>query len=417
MPTFYYQTEQRELGTVDAQSPNEALRALQAQGHAVRAISTKPITIRPATPVAPPPQLQSAKPSAPDAAQTPLADRGPSNSLSEQFFLVTQLGQLYKAGFGAGECWRRATLNERDPKKAEIYAEIARQADLGTAPSELMAQRPNMFHESAGWMQVGELTGSVPETLARLADILNGAIAHQRSFWWVIRVLMVVAVIAPIVIALRFSLLSSLDNGAAASTQGMIGLYGRVFLYATLPALIVTTLAAHFGLKAYWSAKNRTRRDSLALRTRSSRDRIRSIEFSNFTFALSQLAKAGFSPYRAWMYAAGVINNSVLREEISQAAVRNGEGSRLSDALASLTFSPPAFLNLVRVGEQTGSVPDALIQVHMAALSDAQMRNEQARIQAGATRRALMLAISGIVILVIIYLWMSELPAKVLQDV
>ncbi len=79
-----------------------------------------------------------------------------------------------------------------------------------------------------------------------------------------------------------------------------------------------------------------------------------------YAHTLGTLLANGVSLDEAMKIAAAVVDNAVLRAEMTQAAKEVGEGARLSDALARAPHMPGLALRFVRVGEDTGDLVSAL---------------------------------------------------------
>lgn len=87
---------------------------------------------------------------------------------------------------------------------------------------------------------------------------------------------------------------------------------------------------------------------------------IKSNFFAQFAHTLANLTANGIPLLDALRLFRNATTNLYLREVLSRAAERVGEGAALSRVLAHTGAFPPDFTDLVSVGEQTGNLPAAL---------------------------------------------------------
>lgn len=102
--------------------------------------------------------------------------------------------------------------------------------------------------------------------------------------------------------------------------------------------------------------------DRISLRLPMIRDIIIRFEVARFTYALGLLLENGTALPTSLSLASKIVRNHALTAITESAAVKVKEGKHLADALAVKPF-PVTAIELIRVGEETGQLPNALTRI------------------------------------------------------
>ena len=84
---------------------------------------------------------------------------------------------------------------------------------------------------------------------------------------------------------------------------------------------------------------------------------LRILAVSRFSECLALQLRSGQNPMRALLLAGKASGNAVLEYDMKKSVQALGEGDTLTDSLEYIGFFPPAFIQFIRTGEETGTAP------------------------------------------------------------
>ena len=90
---------------------------------------------------------------------------------------------------------------------------------------------------------------------------------------------------------------------------------------------------------------------------------IRKVEISRFSRTLGALLGNGVSVLEALGIVHSTLSNSVIKQEVKKAAEDISRGVTLSGAFRKSKFIPALVVNMIAVGEESGSLPKSLFKV------------------------------------------------------
>lgn len=254
----------------------------------------------------------------------------------------------------------------------EVVAGLGESIAGGKTLSQAMAERPRVFDRvMVGLVRAGETSGRLPEVMAGLVESLkwqDELAAHSR------RLLIYPAFMAVVVLASLSFMLGYLVPRMA----GFIGSFGQ-----DLPLYTRWLLAASRGFVDNWhwlfglpilaagataitvraSASVRYRFDTLKLRLPLLGIVISKIALARFAGVLAMLYAAGIPMLDAVRTTEEVLGNRALRAALRRARDAIVDGRGISAAFQSAGLFPPLVIRMLRVGENTGRLDDALSNV------------------------------------------------------
>jgi general secretion pathway protein F len=218
-------------------------------------------------------------------------------------------------------------------------------------------------------VRAGEHGGNLEAALKRLAEYLARASAVRDA--------VISAMIYPIVllcttgVSIVFILMFVLPQFAPLFEQSgkplplptAVALAIGVFLSNYWWILAILAAAAILGLsRAMRSPGFREARDRVVLRLPLAGDLVRKTEIERFTRMLGTLLSNGVALPQAIALSGDTLGNSVIARAVTETAARLREGELLSARLRQTGVFPPLSLDLIRVGEETGTLEEMLLK-------------------------------------------------------
>jgi type IV pilus assembly protein PilC len=264
----------------------------------------------------------------------------------------------------------RDTLEQ--PRFKEVVAGLVEAIDGGQRLSQAMASRPEVFDSVfASLIRTGEETGRLPEVLKNLTDKLkweDELASHAK------KIIIFPAFAGTIVLGAVTFLMISVVPQMVQFVKGM----GQTLPFHT-KALIFTSNA----FVNYWylifgvptvivvgtllAARNN-------YRLRFQLDRLK-LALPLIGPILKKIILARFASVFAMMYGAGITildsikmteeisGNLVVKEALQQVGQQIAEGQIVTQAFSNAGLFPPLVVRMLRVGESTGALDEALLNV------------------------------------------------------
>ncbi len=348
MPTYKYtaisQAGAETAGTVDAESLPAARRKLRGDG-------VYPVSL---------------------SERTEGAGLLPSVSLfGRQDFLplfTRQLATLVGAGVPVMSALESLGPQVEDPRSRRLVEEIREGVRTGASLGRAMEGHPETFPPLyAGMVKAGEESGSLALALSRLADYIEGQSRTKTRVRTALAypVLMGIVGISVIAFLMAFvvpkivAVFAPLGKALPLPTRILIAVSDAVAFgwWAMLLAVIALVLLARRFLA---TPRGMRTRDALLLRLPLAGRVIHLSALSRFARTFSTLASGGIPVDKALGIVAPVVGNVLLSEEIDRAGVRVVEGASLSDSLKGRPFFPATLIQMISVGEESGTLDTML---------------------------------------------------------
>jgi general secretion pathway protein F len=239
----------------------------------------------------------------------------------------------------------------------------------GVSFSEALQKHPEIFPRFyVNMVRAGEAGGVLDAVLERLNEFLESSKElkdHVVSAMIYPTILLATGGVSIIILLTfvlpRFSIIfAELGSSLPLSTQILLAAseilksYGWIFL--------VLMVAVWLTLRQYIaSEQGRYRWDGLKLRLMD--DLIRKLETARFCRTLGTLLAGGVSLLQALNNAREVIGNRVIAVAIEAVSKGAKEGRGISEPLSRANVFPPLALSMIKVGEETGTLDQMLLQV------------------------------------------------------
>jgi general secretion pathway protein F len=252
-----------------------------------------------------------------------------------------------------------------------ILTDIRKRVHAGSAFADALEEHPDVFSKLyINMVRAGEAGGLVGEALDRLAMFLEKSVALKNniqaamvypailSFVGGSAVIILITFVVP-----QFTKLFE-DMGAALPipTQIMLGISTLFteYWFAMILVVLGSTGAFTFYLK---TDKGRLQWDGLLLKLPLFGPLIRKIEVSRFSLTMATLLKSGVPILQAMGIVQSILVNRVISDAVNNLKQALKKGKGLSGPLQAAEVFPPMAVQMITVGETSGSLDKMLTKV------------------------------------------------------
>jgi type IV pilus assembly protein PilC len=283
---------------------------------------------------------------------------------SDLIVFSRQLATLISSGIGILPALR--LLSDQVPRQAlrDVLHEVAGDLEQGQSfSSALMAHPlavPDLYSRT---ITVGERSGNLEESLRQLADYYERQAAMTRKMRDALAYPVLVLGVAIFVVALMLTtalppmvqLFESFEADLPLPTRILIGFSGIASQYGVYALPLGLVLAA---FTAYWASQPSGQRlwDRLVLRIPLVGRLVIESQLSQFTRTTSVLISAGLPLSEVMELAIQTTGNSIVAEALERARVALLSGQGLSAPLSAEDIFPQLVSQMIRVGEETGTL-------------------------------------------------------------
>lgn len=259
--------------------------------------------------------------------------------------------------------------NHENPAMKKVLLDIKEQVQAGGTLAEALSRHPRTFDDLfVNMVAAGETGGILDIILQRLADYLEKMSKLRRAVMTAMIYPAVVFAAAGIVTSILLifviptfaELFGSMGSALPAPTRWVIELSNFMVQYGYLL----------FGslMFLYWLFRRfmRTERGKLIvhpllLKLPIFGDIIRKVAVSRFTRTMGTMVTSGVPILDALNICGRTAGNKVVEREISRVRVGISEGRTIAEPLVNSAIFPPMVVQMIAVGESTGSL-DAMLQ-------------------------------------------------------
>ena len=341
------------------------------------------------------------------------ASPGPGNANSDDVLAMTrELAVLLRAGLPIDRALKVMIDMAAELKLRELLEELLSSVKAGKGLSQALLSYPEVFSNFyINMVRSGEASGHLAEVLTRLADYLTNAKSVRSSVVSALvypAILLTVAVLS-IVGMLGFvvpqfeTLFNDMGDALPMLTRMVISAGDGLVRYGWLLLLLL-------GATAYvvrnWlrSEEGRAKFDESIVRLPFFGAIIFKYEVSRFSRTVGTLLGNGVSLLRALSIAVGTVDNTHIKNSLRVLEPAVKRGQRMSVALEETGTFSPLVIQMIRVGEESGSLDQM-----MTELADVYDDEVQTGVKRGLTllEPALILIMGGAIAVVIIAILMG----------
>lgn len=299
-----------------------------------------------------------------------------------------QLDQLTRAGVPILESLTDLRDSIGNPRFREVLAELIESVEGGKTLSQALARHPRIFDDVfVSLIRAGEETGNLPEVLHNLTESLkwqDELAAQTKKLVTYPAFLFIIAVLVTLFMMLYLvprmvGFLRNMGQELPLHTQLLIAtsnfFVNHWLLLLLLPLLSVVALAVT--VRIYPQA--RLHIDALQLSLPWLGEVFQKIILSRFASVFAMMYASGITVLDALRTTQNVVGNTVIRQGLQRVEAMIGEGQSLTLAFQNAGLFPPLVIRMLRIGENTGSLDTALMNVSYFYTRD--VRESIARVQ------------------------------------
>jgi type IV pilus assembly protein PilC len=277
---------------------------------------------------------------------------------------------------GAGVPLVESLIDLRDSMEnarfREVISGVLESIQGGQRMSQALAQYPQIFNPVfTSLIRAGEETGKLPEVLRSLVESLKweDELAEHMK-----KLVMYPAFVGSIVLMVTFFLMIYLvpqmvgfikNMGQQIPLQTRILLEVSAFLVGYWWAVLAAPTILFLGVKL--AARSNPlvgyQLDRLKLALPVSGEILRKIILSRFASVFALMYSSGITILDAIRSSEETAGNLVIQEGLKLAGERIGEGKNVAAAFQEVGLFPPLVVRMLRVGESTGALDKALLNV------------------------------------------------------
>jgi type IV pilus assembly protein PilC len=267
-----------------------------------------------------------------------------------------------------------------------ILADVEEKIKSGMPLSEAFeAQKvfPKIYTAS---ILAGEKSGALDDVLARYVTFLRrsvglgrkirGALAYP-AFLMVAAVIMV-SFLSLYVVPRMSDLFKALNSKNGLPTITVIVLAVSSFLSSNIiwiaPLLIIGGAALYFWLR---STSGKMVLDNILLRLPLVGALLKQVTTAQLARSMSTLLSGGITVVDSWDIASQAITNLELRRRSQSVLPMIREGQSFTDSLTKANWMPPLAMDMIGIGERSGSLKEMLDEVSQFYDAEAEVRLEQ----------------------------------------
>jgi type IV pilus assembly protein PilC len=290
-------------------------------------------------------------------------------SAKELAIFTRQFSVMIDAGLPLVQCLEILSVQQENKAFAKVLAGVRRTVEGGSTLANALREYPKVFDDLyTNMVEAGETGGILDGVLQRLSAHIEKAVKLRRAVTSALIYPSAVVLIAGGVIFLLLwkvvpifaTLFAGLGVDLPLPTRIVIGLSNAIASFA-VPLLVLLGVGG-YGLKVYYATpQGRMVIDTLILKLPILGDLMRKIAVAMFTRTLGTMIASGVPMLEAMDITARTAGNAVVEKAILEVRKAVETGRTIVDPLRETGVFPNIVVQMIGVGEQTGSL-DAMLQ-------------------------------------------------------
>jgi len=307
-----------------------------------------------------------------ETARKSVAARTRRVSREELITFCFHLSQLLKAGVNIIEALTDLRDSLENAGFKQVVASLLEDIEGGQKLSEAMAHHPYIFDGVfVSLVSAGEKSGQLTEVLDELSENIKwqDEMSSQAKKALVYPAIVLVVVVAVIFVLMTFlvpqlaSAFKTLSPKLPKETEALLFISSVFVRWWYL--LLGVPFAAAAGIWIMSRTDDRTRRnlDRFALKIPVLGPIRQKIILARFSTFFAMLYRAGISVLECISICEKIVGNRVMEEGLQRVGRSISEGQGITQAFTATKLFPPLVIRMLRVGESTGGLDSALLNV------------------------------------------------------
>jgi type IV pilus assembly protein PilC len=280
--------------------------------------------------------------------------------------------QLTKAGVPLLEGLRDLRDSLEHPRFREIVANLVDEIEGGKALSDALADHPTIFDTLfVNLIRAGEATGELPKVFDSLSQTIKWQDDLEKTTKKLLTsplivgtvVLGVTAFLMIYLVPQLVDFLESMGEELPTHTRALIATSD--FMVAYWYMIIIAPPATLFGIKLLikYNEKAAMQADFMKIKVWKIGPVIQKILLSRFANFFAMMYAAGIPILKCLEIAEGVIDNRVIKQALGYARNDIQQGDPIAQSFENTGLFPPLVIRMLKVGETTGNLDYALLNV------------------------------------------------------
>lgn len=281
--------------------------------------------------------------------------------------------QLTRSGVPILDALSDLRDSTEQPRLREIIASVIESIEGGRTLSQAMSEHPKVFDlVFCSLIRAGESTGNLPDVLLNISESLKredelSAYSKKLIVYPIIVSLLILAALGVsmvFVVPELAKLFQSFGRQLPLHTRILIGVSN--FVIGFWPAILIFISTTLIALKIAVSTRPaaRFKLDEIKLRLPLIGPILRKIILARFAGTFAMMYSSGIAIIDAIRASEDIAGNAVLREGLHRAGNLIAEGQNVSNAFQNTGLFPPLVVRMLRVGENTGALDSAMMNVN-----------------------------------------------------
>lgn len=284
-----------------------------------------------------------------------------------------QLATMLHSGMTLARTLSVLAAQTKNTKFSQIITQIRLDVESGGTLSAALAKHPKVFNRLfLAMVRSGEIGGSLELALGDIATTLERQGELRRKVksamtYPTITVVVVMGIVSFMIFVIvpNFAkIFASLHSHLPLPTLLLLRI-SAIGIYA-IPIMVVTLIVGTAGLrKMIATQRGRYLWDKGKLRVPVMKRIVLHSAMARFAMSLASLLRSGLNLQEALEVVEGTVGNAVAARAIHDATQMTRQGGQLSAALSATGqgIFPPLVLQMLAVGEESGSIEDMLTNV------------------------------------------------------
>ena len=282
------------------------------------------------------------------------------------------LEQISRAGIPIVDGLRDLREGMDNPRFREILTSVLEDIEGGKTLSQALAGYPKVFNTVfISLIKAGELSGTLTEVFENLGATLkwHDELVSQTRRLLAYPALVLVVVLGVMIFLLLYlvpqvtSLLKTMGLQLPIQTRVLIWISGFVASWWPLLLVLPVAAAAGVGFMLRTSPRGRYLFDYAILHLPIVGAILQKIILARFANFFALMYRSGITILDAVKTSEDIVANRYVADGIQRAGQQINAGESLSNAFQNLGMFPPLVIRMLRVGETTGALDTALMNV------------------------------------------------------
>jgi type IV pilus assembly protein PilC len=283
------------------------------------------------------------------------------------------LEQISRAGIPLIEGLRDLRNGSENPRFREILSSVLEDIEGGKMLSQGMSAFPQVFSPVfCSLIRAGEQSGRLTEVLESLGTALKwqDELVSQTRKLMIYPAVVSVVVLAVVVFLLIYlvpqvvTLLKTMGMQLPLQTRILIALSGFMVNYWWICLLVPVIVIAGVTFFIRTDPRGRYYFDYVKLHMPIVGPILQKIILARFATFFALMYESGITVLDAMKTSEDIVGNRVIADGLQRAGQSISSGESLSEAFQNLGVFPPLVIRMMRVGESTGALDTALLNVN-----------------------------------------------------